>query len=267
MTRRLVAHHATVPFPFQIQVSHQTQERSSKFLPTASGIQQGASWRTRAAPRVPPRRLNPPARAANPARRRSRPALPSCEHLPSAERLRPVRRVGRQRSPHVKRVHAASAGPPRRAQTRFAPDTPRGAILQRGTLELDVVSSRSCAGGRRPAGPAGRCGRGRRYRLRPAFGRRSTRFSADRGDDISGALLLHHNTTCPPAETDRSYPTERTESNSLRCFTVSFTHVSHARGSSKAGSVTVHDARARPPAVRRESSSQRWLPQHCRYST
>lgn len=57
---------ATVPFPFQIQVSHQTQERSAKFLPTASGIQQGAAWRMRAHPPVPPRCLTTGRRARPP---------------------------------------------------------------------------------------------------------------------------------------------------------------------------------------------------------
>jgi hypothetical protein len=40
-----VAHHALVPFTFRIQVSHQTQEPPSEFLPAAPGIQQGASRR------------------------------------------------------------------------------------------------------------------------------------------------------------------------------------------------------------------------------
>jgi hypothetical protein len=38
--------HALVPFTFRIQVSHQTQEPPSEFLPAAPEIQQGASWRT-----------------------------------------------------------------------------------------------------------------------------------------------------------------------------------------------------------------------------
>jgi hypothetical protein len=38
--------HALVPFTFRIQVSHQTQEPPSEFLPAALGIHQGASRRT-----------------------------------------------------------------------------------------------------------------------------------------------------------------------------------------------------------------------------
>jgi hypothetical protein len=38
--------HALVPFTFRIQVSHQTQEPPSEFLPAAPGIQQGASRRS-----------------------------------------------------------------------------------------------------------------------------------------------------------------------------------------------------------------------------
>jgi hypothetical protein len=34
------------PSPFRIQVSHQTQEPPSEFLPAAPGIQQGAARRT-----------------------------------------------------------------------------------------------------------------------------------------------------------------------------------------------------------------------------
>ena len=41
-----VSWHALVPFTFRIQVSHQTQEPPSEFLPAEPGIQQGASWRT-----------------------------------------------------------------------------------------------------------------------------------------------------------------------------------------------------------------------------
>ena len=45
-TRPLVSWHALVPFTFRIQVSHQTQEPPSEFLPAAPGIQQGASRRS-----------------------------------------------------------------------------------------------------------------------------------------------------------------------------------------------------------------------------
>jgi hypothetical protein len=41
-----LAWHAVVPFTFLIQVSQQTQEPPSEFLPTEPGIQPGASWRT-----------------------------------------------------------------------------------------------------------------------------------------------------------------------------------------------------------------------------
>jgi hypothetical protein len=41
-----LAWHAVVPFTFRIQVSQQTQEPPSEFLPTEPGIQPGASWRT-----------------------------------------------------------------------------------------------------------------------------------------------------------------------------------------------------------------------------
>ena len=41
--------HALVPFTFRIQVSHQTQEPPSEFLPAAPGIQQGASRRSESA--------------------------------------------------------------------------------------------------------------------------------------------------------------------------------------------------------------------------
>jgi hypothetical protein len=41
--------HALVPFTFRIQVSHQTQEPPSEFLPAALGIQQGASRRSASA--------------------------------------------------------------------------------------------------------------------------------------------------------------------------------------------------------------------------
>src|SRR5258706_16165584 len=43
--RPLLSWHALVPFTFRIQVSHQTQEPPSEFLPAALGIQQGASRR------------------------------------------------------------------------------------------------------------------------------------------------------------------------------------------------------------------------------
>jgi hypothetical protein len=43
--RPLLSWHALVPFTFRIQVSHQTQEPPSGFLPAALGIQQGASRR------------------------------------------------------------------------------------------------------------------------------------------------------------------------------------------------------------------------------
>jgi hypothetical protein len=48
--RSLLSWHAIVPFTFQIQVSHQTQEPPFEFLPAAPGIQQSASWRTSASP-------------------------------------------------------------------------------------------------------------------------------------------------------------------------------------------------------------------------
>ena len=41
-----LAWHAVVPFTFRIQVSQQTQEPPSEFLPAEPGIQPGASWRT-----------------------------------------------------------------------------------------------------------------------------------------------------------------------------------------------------------------------------
>jgi hypothetical protein len=46
LERPLLSWHALVPFTFQIQVSHQTQEPPSEFLPAALGIQQGASRRS-----------------------------------------------------------------------------------------------------------------------------------------------------------------------------------------------------------------------------
>ena len=46
-TRPLISWQATVPATFRIKVSHRTQEPLSKSFPTASGLQQGASWRTR----------------------------------------------------------------------------------------------------------------------------------------------------------------------------------------------------------------------------
>src|SRR6266511_404314 len=49
--------HALVPFTFRIQVSHQTQEPPSEFLPAAPWIQQGASRRSaHAADRAAPTR-------------------------------------------------------------------------------------------------------------------------------------------------------------------------------------------------------------------
>jgi len=42
LARPLLSWHALVPFTFRIQVSHQTQEPPSEFLPAAPGIQQGA---------------------------------------------------------------------------------------------------------------------------------------------------------------------------------------------------------------------------------
>jgi hypothetical protein len=39
--------HAIVPFPFRVQVSHQTQEPPFESLPAEPGIQQGASRRSR----------------------------------------------------------------------------------------------------------------------------------------------------------------------------------------------------------------------------
>jgi hypothetical protein len=39
-TRSLVSWHALVPFTFRIQVSHQTQEPPSEFLPAEPGIRQ-----------------------------------------------------------------------------------------------------------------------------------------------------------------------------------------------------------------------------------
>jgi hypothetical protein len=44
--RPLLSWHALVPSRFRVQVSQATQEHSSKFLPTASGIRQSASRRT-----------------------------------------------------------------------------------------------------------------------------------------------------------------------------------------------------------------------------
>ena len=46
LARPLLSWHALVPFTFRIQVSHQTQELPSEFLPAALGIQQGASRRS-----------------------------------------------------------------------------------------------------------------------------------------------------------------------------------------------------------------------------
>ena len=46
LARPLLSWHALVPFTFRIQVSHQTQEPPSEFLPAAPGIQQGASRRS-----------------------------------------------------------------------------------------------------------------------------------------------------------------------------------------------------------------------------
>lgn len=40
-----MAHQATVPSRFRVQVNHRTQEPPFEFLPTALGIRQGASWR------------------------------------------------------------------------------------------------------------------------------------------------------------------------------------------------------------------------------
>ena len=65
-TRRFVAHHALVPCTFRIQVSHRTQERSSKFLPTASGIRQGASRRIRPRHQWCPDRSSPDRTAPRP---------------------------------------------------------------------------------------------------------------------------------------------------------------------------------------------------------
>ena len=50
------AWHAVVPFTFRIQVSQQTQEPPSEFLPAEPGIQPGASWRTATGQRPGPRR-------------------------------------------------------------------------------------------------------------------------------------------------------------------------------------------------------------------
>src|SRR5918995_809074 len=43
--RPLVSWHAIVPFTFRLQVSHRTQECSSRFLLAPQGIRQSASWR------------------------------------------------------------------------------------------------------------------------------------------------------------------------------------------------------------------------------
>ena len=51
-SRRFVAHQATVPSRFRVQVSHRTQEPPFEFLPAALGIQRGASWRMQ----IPPHR-------------------------------------------------------------------------------------------------------------------------------------------------------------------------------------------------------------------
>ena len=48
--RPLVSWHALVPFTFRIQVSHQTQEPPSEFLPAEPGIHQSASRRTSSSP-------------------------------------------------------------------------------------------------------------------------------------------------------------------------------------------------------------------------
>jgi hypothetical protein len=45
-TRPLISCHALFPLSFRSQVRHQTQKHPSKFLPTTSGIQRSASWRS-----------------------------------------------------------------------------------------------------------------------------------------------------------------------------------------------------------------------------
>ena len=68
-----LARHAVVPFTFRIQVSQQTQEPPSEFLPAEPGIQPGASWRTASGQRPGPRRglrRGRPRRSAGQAARR-----------------------------------------------------------------------------------------------------------------------------------------------------------------------------------------------------
>jgi hypothetical protein len=65
------------PCSFRIRVSHRTQEHSSKFLPTASGMQRSASWRTRHHPRARTRRLSCADEVLGTRRRRNRP-WPTC---------------------------------------------------------------------------------------------------------------------------------------------------------------------------------------------
>ncbi len=68
--------HAVVPFTFRIQVSQQTQEPPSEFLPAEPGIQPGASWRTASGRRPAPRRAarGGPPRHRRPSRRGTRSA-------------------------------------------------------------------------------------------------------------------------------------------------------------------------------------------------
>jgi hypothetical protein len=92
-----LAWHAVVPFTFRIQVSQQTQEPPSEFLPAEPGIQPGASWRTASYPR--------------PGQRAARPRL----------RLRRSSRRGPGRSPRCPGGRPASPGRSPRTARRACP--------------------------------------------------------------------------------------------------------------------------------------------------
>ena len=96
-----LAWHAVVPFTFQIQVSQQTQEPPSEFLPAEPGIQPGASWRTASDQRPGsrpvrrpgrPRRSRPHGPGRSPARPGGRPATPPACRPPGRPAARSLSR-------------------------------------------------------------------------------------------------------------------------------------------------------------------------------
>jgi hypothetical protein len=127
-TRPLVFWHAClVTFTFQIQVSHRTQECSSKFLPTTPGIQHGASWRSDSSLSV--RRYRSTAACTDGGAGRGRPDL-----FGPGLRGGVPRRFRGQRSAMARTRSDASSG------FRIAPPSPIGSSGRRAVGQRSPIS-------------------------------------------------------------------------------------------------------------------------------